>query len=180
MKPAAVLAAAYGALLAACGTPQQEQSDWERRNAAIVGPAEEAVELPAFPNDRTLIEFPVSAARGFRFYIDGDSLSVGGDGIVRYVLVARSVSGNVENVSYEGLRCRSAEHKRYAVGRSDGTWSEASSPWRTLAPWHRELQRDYFCPQTQPIRSADEGVRALREGSHPFSRGLGGGPRPGM
>lgn len=171
----AMLAGACSALLASCAA-QQEQSDWERRNASLVGPAEEAIELPPFPTGGNLIEFPVSAARGFRFYIDGDSVSVGRDGIVRYVLVARSVSGNAENVSYEGMRCRSAEHKRYAVGRADGTWAEAASAWRTHAPWHRELQREYFCPQTQPIGSAEEGVRALRGGSHPFSRGLASPP----
>ena len=44
----AMLAGACSALLASCAA-QQEQSDWERRNASLVGPAEEAIELPPFP-----------------------------------------------------------------------------------------------------------------------------------
>jgi len=173
-------AAALAALLplAGCGGTQ-EKSDWEHRNVQHDASEEVLPEPPAFPRADTLIEFPVSAVPGLRFHIDADTLSVEG-GVVRYVLVARS-AGGAQNVSFEGLRCRTAEHRRYAVGRSDGTWAPASgSAWRPHAAWHRELQREYFCPQTQPIRDAAEGVRALREGSHPFSRGLDKGPPLGM
>ncbi|MGQ0653953.1 MAG: CNP1-like family protein [Betaproteobacteria bacterium] len=171
-------AAALAAALAACGGPQ-EKSDWERRNIQHDVSEELLPEPPAFPRADTLLEFPVSAVPGLRFYIDGETLSVEG-GVVRYVLVARSGSGP-QNVSFEGLRCRTAEHRRYAAGRADGTWTKAAgSAWRPHAPWHTELQRDYFCPQTQPIRDAAEGVRALREGAHSFSRGLGKGAPLGM
>jgi len=176
MRPLAALAAA--AWLAACAGPQA-QSDWERQNLRSEAADEALPEPPAFPRPATLIEFAVSAVPNIRFYIDGATLGVEG-GVVRYVLVARS-AGGAENVSYEGLRCRTAEHRRYAVGRSDGTWAKASgSAWRPHAAWHKELQRDYFCPQTQPIRDAAEGVRALREGAHAFSRGLGKGAPLGM
>jgi hypothetical protein len=168
IRMAAVIA---GVVVAGCGGNQQK-SDWERRNIQNDVSDEATPELPAYPRTTTLIEFPVGTMRNIRFYVDTATLSVGTDGIVRYVLVARG-SGGAENVSFEGLRCRTAEHKRYAVGRSDGTWRPVSgAAWRPHAAWHAELQRDYFCPQTQPIRDADEGAQALRDGGHAFARGL--------
>jgi hypothetical protein len=176
MRPLAALAAV--ALLAGCAGPQA-QSDWERQNLRSEAGDEALPEPPDFPRADTLIEFPVSAVPNIRFYIDAATLGVEA-GVVRYVLVARG-AGGAQNVSYEGLRCRTAEHRRYAVGRSDGTWVRASgSAWRPHAAWHKELQRDYFCPQALPIRDAAEGVRALREGAHTFSRGLGKGPPLGL
>jgi hypothetical protein len=38
---------------------------------------------------------------------------------------------------------------------------------------HTTLYREYFCPQNEPIRNAGEGVRALEQGGHPFSKGFG-------
>ena len=174
---AMALAAALG--LAACGGTQ-EKSDWERRNIRDDMSDETLSEPPPFPRADTLIEFEVKDVPNLRFFIDGATLSVEG-GVVRYTLVARS-AGGAENVSFEGLRCRTAEHRRYATGRSDGTWTKASSsPWRPHAAWHKHLQRDYFCPQMQPIRDGAEGVRALTEGANPFARGLGkGGPPLGF
>jgi len=101
---------------------------------------------------------------------------VGKDGVVRYVLVARSPDG-VQNVSFEGMRCASAEHRVHAFGRPDGSWSAARVGWRPLdAPSvqrrHSTLYREYFCPQNEPIRDAAEGVRALEQGGHPFSKGF--------
>ena len=113
---------------------------------------------------------------GFHFFVDGATLSVGKDGVVRYVLVARSPDG-VHNVSYEGIRCATAEHRTYAFGRPDGSWSASRAGWRQLdAPSaqrrHTTLYREYFCPQNEPIRDAAEGVRALEQGGHPFSKGF--------
>jgi hypothetical protein len=161
-------------VLAGCGSPGV-QSDWERANRKAE-PAEEQVTLPAYPTAANLLEFGVVDADGFRFFVDGTTLSVGKDGIVRYVLVARSPDG-VQNVTYEGLRCASGEQRIYAFGRPDGSWSASRSGWRSLdAPAvqrrHGILYREYFCPQNEPIRSAAEGVRALQQGGHPFSRGF--------
>jgi CNP1-like family len=158
--------------LAACGTKPREESDWERRNTQSA-PAEEEVALPPYPTRRNLVEFGVIGADGFHFFIDRPSLAVGKDGIVRYVLVARSPEG-AENVTYEGLRCASGEQRVFALGRPDGTWSMARSTWRPLATArHITLYREYFCPQNEPLGSADEGIRALESGGHPFAKRLG-------
>lgn len=161
-------------LVAGCSTRPAEQSDWERDNRTPA-PAEAPVELPSYPVAARLIEFDQSQARDFHYLIDPQTLSVDKEGVVRYVLVARSSSG-VENVTYEGLRCDTAEHRFYAFGRPDGTWSRSRSGWRSLQqgqPLQRVLYADYFCPQKVAILNAGEGVRALQQGGNPFARGFG-------
>jgi len=127
--------------------------------------------LPAFPREEDLLPFFVSAAADFRFYIDRASLSVGQDGVVRYVLVARSALG-AQNVSFEGIRCKTGAYRMYATGRADRSWSRRDGPWRRIEAhsvqrWHNALWREYFCPQAIPIQAAAEGVDALRRGGHP-------------
>ena len=137
---------------------------------------EVATPLPPFPQADRLIEFYVSPTTTFRFFIDPQTLTAGDDGVIRYVLVARSPSG-VENVWFEGIRCKSGELKQYATGRSDGTWAERrGAQWvaidpRTMNRQHHALRREYFCPNNEPIKSAAEGVDALRRGGHPDAKG---------
>ncbi len=154
------------------------RSDWERQNEArLEKEARDPVPAPpAFPRKENLIEIALRGATDFRFYVDGATLGVG-DGVVRYVLVARSPEG-VENVSFEAMRCATGEYRVYALGYADGTWGGRAGGWRPVVarpqPWHTALLRDYFCPQGVPILSAEEGVRALRQGGHPFAKGFSG------
>ena len=133
---------------------------------------EESAKLPAFPRDSDLIEFTVSAATANHFFIDGATLAVGSDAVVRYTLVIRA-AGGASNISYEGMHCGIGSVKRYAVGRSDGTWSWLrSGDWQPIENklanrQYAALSREYFCPLGNPIRSADEGRDALRRGGHP-------------
>jgi hypothetical protein len=156
-----LLAAGAAALLAACAGPR---------------PPESVLVLPPLPQARDLIEFEAGAGAGLRYFVDAASLSVGPDGMVRYTLVARSPEG-VENVVHEAMRCASGDYRVHAVGRGAG-WAGRETPWQAISGprvqrWRGALQREYFCPQSEPIRSAEEGVRALREGGHPFARGFG-------
>jgi hypothetical protein len=134
---------------------------------------EEAVTIPTFPKDVDLIEFYVSPTATNRFFIDGTSLSVGKDGIVRYALVVKTTGGTT-NVSYEGIRCGANEYKLYATGRADGTWVRARlTAWRpienkTVNRHHAALNRDFLCPIGNPIYTAEEGRNALRRGKHPL------------
>jgi hypothetical protein len=97
--------------------------------------------------------------------------------VIRYTLVVRSASG-VDNVSFEGINCKSDEYRIFALGQADGTWGGRAGAWRPIResrqPQHRSLHRDYFCPQSVPIADAGEGQRALREGGHPFRKGFSG------
>lgn len=170
----------YLLLIALAGCAAAEKSDWERRHEAQLAPASAATaefKAPAYPRDRDLIEFYVAATNDFRFFIDPASVSVHDGGEVRYTLVARSSAG-AQNVSYEGIRCHSAEWRLYAIGR-DGGWGGRAGDWRPIQPrsvqrWHNALLREYFCPQREPIASAQEGVAALRRGGHALSQGLSG------
>ena len=154
-------------------------SEWERKNQGSVERQEDEAPPPppAFPQRATLLEFEVRGQRDFHNYIDGATLSVDAKGLVRYVLVARSPSG-VENVTYEALRCKTDEYRVYALGRADGTWGGRPSNWRPIAEsrqaHHRVLQRDFFCPQNNPIANAEEGRSALRQGGNPWAKGFSG------
>ncbi|MBI1943289.1 MAG: CNP1-like family protein [Betaproteobacteria bacterium] len=150
--------------------PTTGKSDWELRQEERDW-KEGEVGLPAQPRGDALIEFPVSAASRFRFFIDAPSLSVNADGVVRYTLVARSASGH-DNVSYEGMRCGSNSYKVYAYANA-GAWSRGDADWKAIESrgiqrWHNELRDRYFCPLRLPIASAAEGLDALRRGGHPL------------
>jgi hypothetical protein len=145
----------------------EEEAPWQEQRE---------VETPAFPRQENLREFYVSAVATNKYFVDGSTLAVGTDGVVRYVLVVQ-MSGGATNVSFEGINCRDLTWKHYASGHADGTWSRSStarSEWRPIENkpvnrHHAALSRDYFCPAGHPIRTADEGRNALRLGKHPNS-----------
>ena len=150
--------------LAGAGAGAQPTSDWERRHDELNW-RELDVVLPAYPAAERLVEFYVSPSASFRFFLDRSSLSVGGDGVVRYAMVARSPSGT-ENVSFEGIRCKTAHFKVYAFGRADRTWNERPSDWKPLElksmnRQHQALHREYLCPNFIPVESVAEAIDAL-------------------
>lgn len=123
--------------------------------------------FPAPPDPASLRPFYVSAASPNRFLVDESSLTVGQDGVVRYVLVIET-AGGARNVSFEGIHCASAQRRIYALGRSDGNWSEArESEWRPINDNSYNRQRsalaiDHFCDGTVPPRNRDEVLMRLR------------------
>jgi hypothetical protein len=133
------------------------------------------VQLPAAPKQETLLPFYVSAATDNRFFVDGATLSVGGDGVVRYVLLVLTPQG-ARNVTYEGMRCETRERRIYASGRLDGTWSKArKNEWvRILDAWanrqHAALYLEYFCPIGTIVKDAAEARDALIKGVHPDNK----------
>jgi hypothetical protein len=127
--------------------------------------------FPAYPKAQDLIRFDTGPTSQFNFFVDRSSLSVGEDGVIRYIVVAKSTGAT--NVVYEGMRCQTRERKVYALGQPDGTWRGIAEPeWvRIAAPpeglYALTLFRGYFCVGGTPIRSAAEGINALqRGGSH--------------
>lgn len=164
------------AVLVTAALAQPEKSDWERRQEERTW-REIETPPPAYPRAENLLPFFVSAASDFSFFVDAASLSVGEDGVVRYVLVARSAQG-AQSVSFEGIRCSTSEYRIYATGVGPGRWAPTRASWRAIDPrsvarWHNALAKEYFCPSGRPIRDAAEGVLALRRGDHP-SRALTG------
>ena len=127
------------------------------------------VQLPAFPEQNNLIQFQVGAVFDTKFMVDGASLSIGSDGVLRYTVVVESSSG-ARNVSYEGMRCATAERRFYAFGQPDKTWSKAkSNQWvkirGTTNNHHVELFTTYFCSSgPSAIRDASDMLKVLRQG----------------
>lgn len=75
---------------------------------------EEKLFLPEFPKDGNLIEFTgPPGINHYTYSIDEESLKVGKDGIVRYVVVIASNSGS-RNIYYQGLSCSKQRLKQYA------------------------------------------------------------------
>ncbi len=128
--------------------------------------------LPEFPREENLREFYVSELTQHRFFIDAATLTVGEDGVVRYVLVVRT-GGGATNITLEGMRCETRAFKIYATGRHDGSWTRSRrDEWRPIENkpanrHHAALSRDLFCPNGVAIRSPEEGRNALRLGKHP-------------
>ncbi len=167
MKVLLAFALAAFALQAVAQKPV-EPSEWEREQERRNW-KEGDIKLPAYPKTESLIEFEVVGGT-FRFFIDPASLAVGPDGVVRYTLVARAPSGYA-NISYEGIRCAAGAYKVFAHG-NDGKWTSRESEWRrveakSMNAWHHELHRSYFCPNGEAIKTAAEGLDALRRHGHP-------------
>jgi hypothetical protein len=85
---------------------------------------ESAVTAPASFSTDSLQPFDVAQGSALSYGIDPKTLTVGGDGVVRYVMVARSSSGAL-NVLFQGVRCATAEFKTY------GRWNNNASSWNT-------------------------------------------------
>jgi hypothetical protein len=109
-----------------------------------------AVQLPPTPQDQNLAEFYLSPNATMKAYVDLNSVSIGGDKVVRYTVVTRTEGGAV-NVMYEGMRCETWEKKTYAFGHPDGKWSRSRrdkwQPIRDIGANRIDgaLFRDYFC-----------------------------------
>ncbi|GAC1417652.1 MAG: hypothetical protein NVSMB6_19780 [Burkholderiaceae bacterium] len=136
---------------------EDEEKPWQEVGA----------QLPPLPADGDLLPFDVSASATQRFAVDGKSISVGSDGVVRFTLVTSSRDG-AKNVSFEGIRCATRERKIYALGHGDGTWSQARrSEWHPIvynAANRQEaaLAQEYFCSNTTVAGNATDMARRLQ------------------
>ena len=95
-----------------------EEYEWQEQEA----------ELPAFPKEESLLALPIQRPDSrHRFLIDPETLAVGEDGVVRYTLVMRSLSGG-RNVMYEGIHCTEKAYKTFAYGTRDNQLRALSKP----------------------------------------------------
>ncbi len=122
---------------------------------------------PAFSADKLVpIDMPTYVT--LKVGIDPDTLTVGSDGIVRYVVVMRNSTGSI-NAAYEGIRCEADQVKTYARQGSSGTWALVeNAQWRNLTDnmpsrHAHALARQGAC-QVQMAPSKDEILQALRKG----------------
>jgi hypothetical protein len=125
------------------------------------------VEPPAFPKPDALVRYP-SDASASQVFVDPASLSLGTDEVLHYTLVVRG-PGGAQNVTFEGMRCATAERRVYAYGRRDGTWSPAHAPnWTQITytsnnHYYFDLNREVFCDGAAP-ESIPVIIRNLKAG----------------
>lgn len=127
----------------------------------------EATPPAQFKTDRT-IEFQTSSGSELRFGVVPETVTVGGDGVVRYVLVARSASG-VSNVLYQGLRCGVGQFRTYALWHEGRGWVMQSGDWIDWANTSaglpaRRLAREGFCDGRLPNTPVSKMLNELRFG----------------
>ncbi|WP_408585019.1 CNP1-like family protein [Paraburkholderia bannensis] len=158
-------AAASSVLLSACGSSGPTNKDdsaftylldrkGEWKENALEG-------LPALPGpNTTLYGFDVSNNTPLKFSVDPASLTVGTDGVVRYVIVITSPNG-ARNINYEGIRCDTYEWRLYASLNADHNgWDQTvANDWSRiengeLNAYQSRLYQDYFCANKMPIGKA--------------------------
>jgi hypothetical protein len=127
------------------------------------------IEAPPPPALRTtgLIELEMPRST-LRFGVDPASVTLGSDGIVRYVVVAQSASGTV-NAMYEGVHCKTGDVKVYARHNPGSGWVRV--PEAAWVPLHSGLSqtrhslliaRGGACVGNGPNQNAAQIVRDLR------------------
>lgn len=133
-------------------------------------------EAPPPPSLRTagLIPIEVSGGTELRWAVDPQSVAVGADRIVRYVVVASA--GSAVNASYEGISCDRAEYRVYARSGGQG-WRIVEAEWKSLfdgaeARHVRVIAKAGACQGHAPNGSAAQIVRDLRASP---DRKFGGG-----
>lgn len=134
-----------------------QKNDWQEQGSRI----------PDYPAQENLIALDVDY-RGFRYFIDRESVSVGErDHVARYTVVIDSPAG-ARNVMYEGVRCGRRTYKTYAFGTRDQTWSPVSKtnwkPVRGRGPlkYRTELVEYYMCDGHSVRLSVDEIINLIR------------------
>jgi len=133
---------------------------------------EQTVRFPEFPKETGWFAFDVGPATAHQHYVDIPSLSVGEDGVVRYVVLVQS-QGGARNVRFEGMRCSTREWRLYATLRRDGAWVKSrNESWERLRDGVSDRYRvslfvDFFCPGGVIVRDVAEARDALRKGGHP-------------
>ena len=143
--------------LAGCGSTRGEppkvtyRGDSGPNRVPDEAPWKEAeVPLPPYPRDQDLIRFEPTGQTTNRFYVDGSSLTVGTDKVIRFALVIRSPEG-AKTVTYSGVNCRPGEWKDYAFGRDGQRWEPDTDPqWHPIEDkrinnYQHTLAAQYFC-----------------------------------
>jgi hypothetical protein len=131
-------------------------------------PEWQEVDAPPPPALRTSGLIPIEVnGTSLHFGVDPKSVSVGADGVVRYVVVASSNSGVVNGI-YEGIKCDSAEVKVYARHNPDSGWVPApDAKWVPLhnqpnARYSLAIARGGVCFGDAPNGNAAQIVQDLR------------------
>ncbi len=136
---------------------------------------ESQVAPPTNFSTEAITPFVLDAQSSMRLGIDPKTLTIDPDGVVRYVLVAKSSQGAL-NVLYEGIRCASAEVKVYARWDNASSWNTSGkAEWEPLAfrgATRRAMQmaRGGVCEGKVPNGTPARILRALQSGNTELPR----------
>jgi CNP1-like family len=116
----------------------------------------EAPPPPAL-NLKGLVPFEVSTVSNLTWGLDPTGITIVGDGLVRYVVVARSASG-VFNALYEVINCSKGELKTYArmVGKEADADIKDVKKW--VAVQDPQWKSMYDVPSKHALALAKQGV----------------------
>lgn len=129
---------------------------------------ESEAELPAAIDRASLRTFSVPSRPGTEYFVAENTLSVGEDRVVRYVMLVRG-AGGAENLTFEGIRCATGESRIYASGRADGSWVPMkNSAWQPIGAegFNRPraaLAYNYLCDGPAPPRDRAQALRMLKQ-----------------
>lgn len=140
---------------------------------AAVDPDWREVEAPPPPAVSLDGLIPVEVPRSaLRFGVAPASVTLGSDGIVRYVVVASSPSGAMNGL-YEGVRCSTGEHKVYARHNPGSGWVIAKdAPWQPVQQVRHALviARAGVCVGHAPNQSVAKILSDLRSPTGRFDQ----------
>lgn len=178
----ALLLACFAAVLAGCasGSHDTDNPDWAQsgmppppKRFASEGEWQEAEAPPPPAFDIQRLE-PISMPpyMSLKFGVDPATITITGDGVVRYVVVASSRNGGAggaTNAFYEGVRCSTAEVKSYARF-SNGKWDPVERPeWKGFrdlnSSYARNLAEQGLCRGNAPRVSVKDMIANMRDPS---------------
>jgi hypothetical protein len=134
----------------------QDLGDWK----------EGAFTLPPYPDKPDWVGFYVPLKNDYKFYVDGKSMSMGEDKVIRLTLRVVSASG-AENISYEGFQCGNRQMRAYAFGDTiNKRWIESTRViWKNIVgsddPVRVRLVDD-MCPQWEWPANAAEALSRIK------------------
>lgn len=153
---AIVIAGFIGAAGGAVAQLLSDDVDW--KEAQVPPP-------PAF-NESRLMSIEMPPYMNLKFGVDPATISVTGDGVVRYVVVASNRAGGAINAFYEGVRCATEEMKTYARYNS-GAWQAVTEPeWKRIgdlnSSYTKALSEQALCRGHAPRASVSRMIEQLR------------------
>jgi len=175
-----LLLACFG-ILAGCasGAHDTDNPDWaqsgmppppKRSEADTEWQESEAPPPPAF-DEKRLEPIAMPPYMSLKFGVDPTTITITGDGVVRYVVVAtnRNGGGATLNAFYEGVRCSTAEMKSYARF-NNGAWSKIERPeWKSFrdlnSSYAKQLAEQGLCRGNAPRVSVKDMVTNMRDPS---------------
>lgn len=126
---------------------------------------EGAYTLPLYPAMPDWVGFYVFKENPNKYFVDAKSLTIGEDGVIRFILRVQSPSG-AENLSVEGIQCKQGTYRSYAFGDSyNKRWIESTrADWRKIEyeDKTRRVLREDMCPERDVPKLAEDAIKLLR------------------